>query len=158
MKKILILSLVLFTLTNCKNEEKQQLEPTTVPLSETAEKVANPSLTECYKYDENGSVIQMNLTNNDNEISGILTYELKEKDSNKGTIKGQIIEDKLIAVYTFQSEGTESIREVAFLIKDNQLIEGYGEIIVEGTNAKFKDINAIKYDSKMPLSKIDCIK
>ena len=43
---------------------------------------------------------------------------------------------------------------MAFLVQDNQLIEGYGDLNEEAT--KFKDVNSIKYTSDMPLSKKDC--
>lgn len=41
-----------------------------------------------------------------------------------------------------------------FLVKDNQLIEGYGDLNEDGT--KFKDVNSIKDTSTMPLTKVDC--
>ena len=98
-------------------------------------------------YDADGSKVQLEMTNVDNEVSGILVYELKEKDRNKGTIKGTMNGDTLIANYTFQSEGTESIRQVAFLMKDKQLIEGYGESVTEGTISKFKNVNTLSFTS-----------
>lgn len=156
MKKIFVLILVGLTLINCKKKVTEEIEITTVPLSETAKENTHPSVTECYEYNANGSKVQLKMTNKNNEISGVLTYDLKEKDSNKGTLKGELKEDKLFAIYTFQSEGTESKREVSFLLKDNQLIEGYGEIVTEGNFAKFKNPEALDYSSKMPLTKTDC--
>jgi hypothetical protein len=158
MKKFLILTLAVVTFASCKNEESQSIEPTEIPLKETAKENTHPSTTECYEYNADGSKVQLKMTNKDNEVSGVLTYELKEKDSNKGTIKGEIKDNKLIAVYTFQSEGIESTREVAFLLKDNQLIEGYGEVVTEGNSVKFKDTSSLDYSSNMPLSKVDCQK
>ena len=64
--------------------------------------------------------------------------------------------DKLIGTYTFDSEGKSSSREVAYELKDNQLIEGYGDLDDSGT--KFKDVNTIKYTSTTPLLKVDCAK
>ena len=86
----------------------------------------------------------------------ILNIEYAEKDANQGKFVGTLNGDKLIGTYTFNSEGTESSREMAFLIKDNQLIEGYGELNEDGT--KFKDMNTIKYTSTMPLTKMECDK
>jgi hypothetical protein len=157
MKKIIILSLLFLTLTNCKKKETEEvIDATTETI--TANEIRDTPTTECYVYDADGSKIQLEMTNVDNEVSGILIYELKEKDSNKGTIKGTMNGDTLIANYTFQSEGTESTRQVAFLMKDNQLIEGYGEIVTEGNSIKFKDASTLDYSSNMPLSKVDCQK
>ena len=85
-------------------------------------------------------------------------YQLKEKDQNKGTFKGILNGDILMVTYTFQSEGTESTREIAFKIIDNLLIEGYGEQITEGTSSRFKDAKSINFSSTMPLTKKDCVK
>ncbi|KKN46648.1 hypothetical protein LCGC14_0671010 [marine sediment metagenome] len=83
-----------------------------------------------------------------------LTYALAEKDKNTGTYKGEFNDGKLIGTYTFQSEGVESKRQVAFMLSDDQLIEGYGELNEDGS--LFKDVNTVNYSSTMPLSKTDC--
>jgi hypothetical protein len=45
-------------------------------------------------------------------------------------------------------------REVAFIIKDGKLIEGYGELNEEGTT--FKDPSQLHFTSTMPLQKTNC--
>ena len=158
MKKTVLLLFVLFTIINCKNKEVIETEKTENSVTET-EELNTPTLNnDCYVYDENGSKIEMQITNSENGISGNLMYQLKEKDRNTGTFKGILNDDILMATYTFQSEGTESTREIAFKITDNQLIEGYGEQITEGTSSKFKDAKSISFSSTMPLTKTDCVK
>ncbi|MDD7886099.1 hypothetical protein [Flavivirga sp. 57AJ16] len=71
-------------------------------------------------------------------------------------MNGKLNGDTLFGEYTFMSEGIESKREVAFLIKDHQLIEGYGELNEDRT--AFVDKNNISYTSTMPLTKTDCDK
>ncbi len=156
MKKILILSLVILSLASCKEETARKSEPTTVPVEKAKENKVSPS-SECYVYNANGSKIELQMNTNNSEVSGTLTYELKEKDSNQGTFIGTIKDSILTAQYTFQSEGSESVREVAFLIKNNQLIEGYGEVIVEGNTTTFKDLKTLKFTSNMPLTKTSCV-
>ena len=158
MKKILILSIMLLSLSNCKKASSTESEKTTEVASGMVEESKAESSPECYVYNANGSKIELQMNTNNNEVNGTLTYELKEKDSNKGTFVGTINDSILIAQYTFQSEGTESIREIAFLIKDNQLIEGFGEVVTEGNSIKFKDASSLDYSSNMPLSKVDCQK
>jgi hypothetical protein len=156
MKKNLILSLVIIVFASCKEETARKSEPTTVSDEMTKENTAQPS-SECYVYNANGSKIELQMNTNNNNVNGTLSYELKEKDSNKGTFVGSIKDSILIAQYTFQSEGTESIREVAFLVKDDQLIEGFGDVTTEENKTKFKDIKALKFSSSMPLIKTSCI-
>lgn len=154
MKKIIILSLITLTISSCKdnNENRKSTDDETQPITE---KESTTSLkTGCYSYNDGKSIINFEITETGNQINGNLTYELDEKDSNKGTFTGNTSNDKLFGIYTFKSEGIESSREVAFMIKDNLLIEGYGELNESG-NA-FKDRKTIKYVSKMPLKKTDC--
>jgi len=156
MKKLIILSFFTLTILSCKdnNENKKSTDEKTQSI---IEKELTPSLeTGCYIYNDGKSIINFEITETGNQISGKLTYELYEKDSNKGTFTGNTSNDKLFGIYTFESEGIESSREVAFMIKDDLLIEGYGELNESG-NA-FKDKKTIKYVSKMPLKKTDCNK
>lgn len=108
----------------------------------------------CYTYQDTKDTIQFEITDVESGIKGKLTYALGEKDKNTGTFIGVLDENHLFGVYTFLSEGIESKREIAFMVQDNQLIEGYGELNSEGNG--FKNRNEISYTSKMPLSKTDC--
>lgn len=96
----------------------------------------------------------MEITKGDNPVEGNLSCAFTEKDKNTGTFRGEFNEGKLVGNYTFQSERKESTRHVAFMRKDNQLVEDSGELNECGT--MFKDVNSINYSSKMPLTKTDC--
>ena len=85
---------------------------------------------------------------------GNLNYAFKEKDANTGTFSGVLKDSVLIGNYSFMSEGMVSSREVAFLVKENQLIEGFGELDETGTG--FKDKDNISFSSSMPLTKTEC--
>ncbi len=156
MKKLLILSLLILSFFGCKNntsKEQNTLEEKEVV---TAEKPSSLLQLGCYSYNANNNAINLEITNLENGINGKLTYGLDGKDSNSGTLNGKLKGDKLFGEYNFMSEGVESKREVAFLIKDNQLIEGFGELNENGT--AFVDENNISYTSTMPLTKTDCDK
>jgi len=155
MKKLIILSLLAISLTSCKNNTKEQ-ETTEEKEVMTTEEPSAMLEVGCYSYNTNNNNVNLEITSLDNGVSGKLTYALAEKDSNSGTFNGELSDDKLIGEYTFMSEGVESKREVAFMIKDNQLIEGYGELNETGT--AFVDKSNINYTSTMPLSKTDCDK
>jgi hypothetical protein len=152
MKKEILFSIAfVMLLVGCKKEIK---ETPTVPIAE--EVIPDEPKLECYLYDESGNAISVQLSYNENNVSGSLTYALKEKDSNNGVFVGQIKDNILIADYTFLSEGTKSKRQIAFQIKDNQLLQGYGEMNEDGT--KFKDVAKLKFNATMPLKKQDCPK
>ena len=155
MKKTLFLTAIFFSLIACRNHTK--LENQDVTKDENTLNGTSKAMTleiGCYAYDSNGSIIKMEITQTNEVVLGNLNIAYAEKDANQGKFAGTLEGDKLIGTYTFQSEGTESTREIAFLVKNNQLIEGYGELIENGT--KFKDVSTINYTSKMPLTRVDC--
>ena len=110
----------------------------------------------CYSYVNNKDSVTMNIDINDNTATGELEYRLYEKDSNTGTIQGIIKGDTLFAEYSFISEGISSVREVAFLKKGNNWVEGFGD--VEENNGKmiFKDISALQFNSNIVLAEVPC--
>lgn len=153
-KMVALLMLVSIAFSSCKNKE-EKVDDTMMEEPVEEEMVMTPSLEKgCYMYNENGSMVNLKITKTDNPVEGNLTYALAEKDKNTGTFSGNINDGKLVGTYTFQSEGVESKRQIAFMLKDNQLVEGYGEMNEDGT--MFKDANALNYSSTMPLIKTDC--
>jgi hypothetical protein len=148
MKKSLLFALALFSIFSCK--KKEDIE-TRLP-EETMPVVLG---TDCYAFDDNNSSISLRITEiANNQVKGYLKYDLSGKDQNNGTFEGILQNDTLIAVYTFQSEGIKSKRDVAFLVKENQLVEGYGEMSPDGT--AFKNRKAIAFTNTMALAKIEC--
>lgn len=156
MKKLIILSLLTLSFVSCKNKTSKEQNTSEEKEVVTTEKPSSLLQLGCYSYNENNNAINLEITNFGNGITGKLTYAFDRKDSNSGIFSGKLDGDKLFGEYTFMSEGVESKREVAFLVKDNQLIEGYGELNENGT--AFVDKNNIKYSSTMPLTKTDCDK
>jgi hypothetical protein len=156
MKKLIILSLLIIVFSSCKNDNKKVQETSAEKDVVTTESSSSLLQLGCYSYNANNNAINLEITNLDNGVKGELTYAYDGKDSNSGSINGTIEGDKLFAEYTFMSEGVESKREIAFLIKDDTLIEGYGELNENGT--ALVDKNSIKYNSTMPLAKTDCDK
>jgi hypothetical protein len=150
MKKniFLLLALPLLVLGCKKNEAVVSDEPIKVE-----PKVV---VTECYSYEKDGNAISMQIETTGEDVSGTMTYSWAEKDKNAGLVKGKWENNKLFLDYNFLSEGVQSTRQLAFELKDGQLIEGYGEMTDEGT--KFKDVSQLKFTSTMPLSKINCPK
>lgn len=150
MKKQIIIGLLISGLfTACKKEEKgikDQPKP----------QVASTLTNECYQLVNGKDTVTASLTIDGQKVSGNLIYNFFEKDKNTGSILGTIKGDTLVADYTFQSEGQESIRQVTFLRKDKTLIEGYGESKQEGNKSVFLNAKAIQFTSSTILKEVPC--
>ena len=150
-KNVLLWMMIPLLLMGCKKDENIVVFGKSVTLEPTA--VGNEV---CYTYEKDGNLISMQIETTGQNVFGAMAYNLFEKDKTAGLLKGKWINNILLLDYTFESEGQMSTRQVAFALKNDQLIEGYGEMIEAGT--KFKDVSQLKFTSTMPLHKIDCPK
>ncbi len=153
MKKGVIICVGMILMWNCRQAQKPATAPEVDSNAATA-KMTSAINMGCYIYKEDGNSVHLEVTSTANPVQGKLQYQFAEKDRNTGTFTGNFKDGKLIGTYTFMSEGTESKREVAFLLKKGQLIEGYGEMDDNGT--AFKDRESISFSSSMPLSYVKC--
>ena len=112
--------------------------------------------TSCYQYIKNRDTANLSINIIDSTITGILSYNLYEKDKNAGTIVGIVKGDTILADYTFQSEGSKSVREVVWLKQGDKLVEGFGDIEEMNGKTKFKDLSKLKFDSSLVFTKSDC--
>jgi hypothetical protein len=114
------------------------------------------SSTACYQYANQSDTVSLKLIRTGESVTGTLVYQLKEKDSNKGTIQGSMKGDLLLADYTFMSEGIQSTRQVAFKQNGNTFIEGYGESIDQNGTLKFKNVDSLNFSAAFKLQEIPC--
>lgn len=112
--------------------------------------------TNCYQYQTDKDTIQLQLNIAGDKVSGSLVYKLHEKDRNTGTLKGNFKGDTLIADYLFDSEGSSSIRQIAFLRQGDLLLEGYGESIEKDGQVQFKDPATLSFSTAFSLKKTTC--
>jgi hypothetical protein len=110
----------------------------------------------CYAKLSNKDTIQLRLSVNGSNVTGSLLYKIYEKDSNKGQLQGTMRGDTLIAHYTFQAEGTESVREVAFLLKDSTATEGFGKVEEKNGRMVFTNPLDLSFGKSMVLKQIPC--
>ena len=117
---------------------------------------ANISLMQCYSRIQKRDTITLKLRTTDSLVDGNLDYKIYQKDQNKGEIKGIVKGDTILADYTFLSEGTTSVREVIFLKKGTNLVEGFGD--VEEINGKmvFKKDGKLSFNDNMTLTVGPC--
>lgn len=111
---------------------------------------------DCYTFATKKDTAFMHINVTDDIVSGDLEYQFFEKDSNKGTIKGKMIGDTLIADYTFLSEGTTSIREVVMIKKDNDFIEGFGDVQELDKKVSFLNRAKLSFKNGLTFKKTNC--
>ena len=143
-------TLFFFSCSDTKNEKKE-------PAPEKVDKIAEAaSLDGCYEMVISGDTAFMNLTQNADRLSGSLVYKRKEKDSNTGDVVLTKKDARAEGFYTFQSEGQTSVRQIIFKINGNSFAEGYGDIEMRNDTAVFKYPNALSFEEKNPLNKVNC--
>lgn len=113
------------------------------------------SLSGCYSMIQQKDTVTLRINVSDSNVSGRLQYKWHEKDHNDGVIKGTLRNNRIVANYTFQSEGMNSVREVIFAIREDSLFEGYGEIVVKSDTARFANPSELTF-MKNPFIKVDC--
>lgn len=162
MKKILLLFTVLAVfIISCtsNNSDKTQGDSTGMIAVDTTFTPTNATpvnSTDCYAYINKKDSANLKLVIKGEELTGDLSYKFFEKDSNKGTISGEIKGDTVIADYTFDSEGLRSVRQVVFLKKDGKLYEGYGDTEEKNGKVAFKDRAALKFDDHIVFTQVSC--
>lgn len=110
----------------------------------------------CYTWVVKKDTATIQLTVSGNSVSGKLIYHWAEKDKNAGTIDGTIKDNLIVAYYNFHSEGITSVRQVAFKINNDELIEGYGDYNPGSDTFTFKNIDQLAFQHDRPFKKIAC--
>lgn len=129
-------------------------EPTTQATQEPT--APAPTSPQCYAYRTETDTVRLTLQTTQPTVTGQLAYRYFEKDRNQGTIRGTMHGDTLLADYTFQSEGRQSVREVAFLRRDIGFVEGYGPVAEVQGKTVFKLPRTLHFDAKYTLLPVPC--
>ena len=110
----------------------------------------------CYQYINNRDTVTLNTVNDNGSISGFLSYSYFEKDKSSGPISGKMEGDLLVADYMFESEGTKSVRQVAFKKEGDSFLEGYGDLEERDGKTYLKNTDSLDFSHSNPLKKIKC--
>ena len=111
----------------------------------------------CYAYttEKDSAFLHIDITS-DSIVTGNLEYKLFEKDRNRGEIDGKLYGDTLLAKYKFMSEGVESTREVAFVKKDGNWVEGFGPAEEKNGSMQFSDRSKLDFAKGLVFKTADC--
>jgi hypothetical protein len=113
----------------------------TPPPSEQASSIAG-----CYAATNGQDTFTLNIQNQTGDnVTGTLAFKNFEKDSSSGTFSGTYKDGILLADYTFNSEGSTSVRQVIFKKVGDDFVEGFGPLNSDGT--RFTDTSKVTYDN-----------
>lgn len=116
-------------------------ETTEVPIVQEQDSVIG-----CYVATLGKDVYSMKIADQEGEkVSGTLVFDNFEKDSSHGNFSGTYKDGILLADYSFNSEGMDSVMEVIFKRMGNDFVRGYGPVDETGTG--FTDLTQIQYDN-----------
>jgi hypothetical protein len=116
---------------------------------------SDTNLASCYHgvVGSSNSLIQIS-EQSTSDIKGSLLFQNYEKDSSYGDFVGKYADNKLTASFTYQSEGTESVREIIFK-KDgvNLTGDGFNYTPAEDCTSILynQGLGLIPFDMKLPL-------
>ena len=150
MKKSLFASVILMgVILSCNSNKEKDPE-----VADT--NIAKETTIHCYQKVLGQDTMLLTLNKTGLKITGSLIYDFYEKDKSEGMLAGEQSGDTLIAEYVFKSEGKESKREIAFLLKEVDLVEGYGEMVEKGDLLKFKTKSGINFKDTVYYKNVPC--
>lgn len=161
MKKIILSAIIMsLTLSSCEKKTTDLLTSddsldSMVVVPETNEPIESSTLQTCYMQATGKDSVFVTLEDNLGTIIGKMRYKNFEKDSSSGDLVGSQNGDTLKVNYTFAEEGKTSEREIYFLRKGENIIEGIGEQTTEGATSKYANPAALKYVGNT-LKQVDC--
>ena len=160
MKNFFLSALIILTAASCEKKstetvDTQTVNPDSITVPESNEPLESSTLQTCYMEVTGKDTLFVSLDDNLGTITGKMRYKNFEKDSSFGDVMGTQNGDTIKLNYTFEAEGTTSDREIYFLRKDGNLIEGIGEHIAEGSRDFYANPAQLKYEGHT-LKSIDC--
>lgn len=160
MKNLIIVASMLAILMSCDKKIEQTTTFETQPSdsminSENNAPLESSTVQNCYVGVTGKDSVFVSIDDNLGTFTGKMHYKNSEKDSSLGDIMGTKNGDTLKLNYSFESEGITSDREIYFLMKDGNLMEGIGEHKVENNKDSYANSSKLKYDGQI-LKKADC--
>ncbi len=130
-------------------------DSTSSDTSSVQQETAMPAI-QCFAYQAQKDSAFLHLEINSGIVSGKLSYVLLEKDRNDGTIAGTMSGDTIFARYTFSSEGSQSVREVAFLKSGNDWVEGFGDAKDSAGVMIFTNRSGLDFEKGLHFKPVEC--
>ncbi len=159
MYKLLILPAIIFFSACNSNSENNTVKSNRTSTEEnvrsvTADKEAD-IISGCYMGILQRDTFAATLQQQGNNITGKLVFDNYEKDGSSGKVTGKLQGNILKLVYSFASEGMNSVMEVYFKYQDGQLTRGIGEMNNNADTVSYTNAAALQYNGSV-LKKISC--
>lgn len=154
---ILFIMISLLGCNNSGNKSNEQILKEPEAVKENQQEVFETTAASCYLFTTDRDTVSLKLNPPLNgKVTGDLSYFFYEKDGNVGQIEGEIHGDTLFADYTFRSEGLSSVREVAFLLGEDQVKEGYGDVEEQDGKMVFRHRDSLDFSNGLVMPKVPC--
>ena len=134
-------AVALLLLASCTNKQRSSAEMPDGPY--------------CFTYIMSLDTISLNINVTGSEFSGSMRYGFYEKDQSNGTITGKIKGNRLIGEYDFTAEGMESVSEIIFEKRGDELYVGFGEMEDKEGKMVYIDPDKLNFETFV-LKKADC--
>lgn len=157
MKKLSGFFLVALLATACADEGKAPGEDSVQDTPREGEMTVQIPRSSCYMGVLKNDTFRLKVEKFPNVATGTLSYRFSEKDSNEGELDGVMRGDTLVADYSFLSEGKRSVRQVVFLVHENEAVEGYGDMEEKDGKMVFKSPGRLDFTSGVRLQKVSCV-
>jgi hypothetical protein len=147
MKKLFYLFLAI-SILSCNNSGEHAQNADTlshIPSKKDNLPAIRNDINGCYISVSGRDTFVASLQETNNQVSGKLSFDNFEKDASSGKVSGTREGDVIKLVYSFQSEGMNSVMDVWFQVTDGRLVRGIGEIQTKGDTAYFADPSSITY-------------
>lgn len=118
--------------------------------------IAKETTIHCFQKVAGQDTMLLTINKTGQKITGDLLYDFFEKDRSEGMLVGALNGDTIIAEYTYKAEGKESKRDVAFLMKEVDIVEGYGDVEEKNGAFRFKDKSKINFTDTVLYRNIPC--
>ncbi|HQW12911.1 MAG TPA: hypothetical protein PK076_08655 [Saprospiraceae bacterium] len=113
------------------------------------------STEECYRMITKRDTYDLSYIRTGNKVTGRMVFDNYEKDSSSGDITGEFDGDILHVIYSFSSEGMESVAHHYFKKEGDGMLAGIGDIRVSGDTTYLKNSDKLKFGT-LVYHKIDC--
>lgn len=102
----------------------------------------------CYAYEaDDGTRYTLNIDAQDEKnFLGFMEYNNVGFDSSRGFYVGQFLDLKVVGIYEFVAEGTESRRQLVFFYENGLFVRGDGDTHIVNGVEQFKDLESVTKD------------
>jgi len=146
-----------FITSSCNNENKTSAAVNNDTVNNIKPAAIDTISSGCYSQISGRDTAMFQIENTKGSITGSLSYNIYQKDRNDGSFQGELTGDTLIGWYLFKSEGVMSVRQVAWRVKGNELLQGMGEMTERSDTMRFVNPDKLKFDNGRPFKKVECV-